>query len=163
MRAWWKKLPRKSILRELNLRFVFSLFWCLMCHPGAFCPAKCSVLVMPVPDKNRKLQEELFCNFTVSRLCEKRNKITKASSFFQFWGDWKVNCAPLGLLSVTLVSPQCSYCERPRDDLMLSPVKLLQLRLFSQVIPGVVGVLGDCNAQRGHHGMRTIHLCVSIK
>lgn len=94
-RARWKKLAQKSILRELNLRFVFLLFWCFMCHPGGFyltakfCPAKGSVLVIwrplwssSVADKNRNLQQELFCNLKVSGLSEKRNKMIKASSFF---------------------------------------------------------------------------------
>lgn len=89
-RARWKKLAQKSISRELNLRFVFLLFWCFMCHPGGFyLTAKCSVLVLwrplwssSVADENRNLQQELFCNLKVSRLSEKRNKIIKASSFF---------------------------------------------------------------------------------
>lgn len=94
-RARWRKLAQKSIFKGTKFKVCFLLFWCCMCHhegfylTAKFCPAKGSVLVIwrplwssSVADKNRNLQQELFCNLKVSRLSEKRNKIIKSSSFF---------------------------------------------------------------------------------
>lgn len=107
---------RNLFLRELNLRFVFLLFWCCMCHhegfywTAKFCPAKGSVLVIwrplwssSVADKNRNLQQELLLQLESLQTFWKKEQDNKIFLFLQFWGDWKVNHTPSGALSAKLV------------------------------------------------------------